>query len=222
MKGRNMNAQVSEVFDQHYNAYLAQLANLDLAAIGTVAGGQIHADGRGNVRVAIPYFNSRYFVSPDGVENESGGRPGYDTCTILCRYLIMAATWIQSPLPPGIPEWVNFRDLKDSGPLTVYFRDNAEAAIPNALGGKEEGLSAILAPFKGQIPDMNLQYDLALEITALPLVPMLLLYNAAEPGFPASCSILFRKNVETFLDAECIAMAGYRLGTLVKVFSSEF
>ena len=215
-----MNAQVSKVFQKHYKAYISQLAGLDLAETGHGAGGRIHTGPENEIRVAIPYFNKSYFVSAQGVENEAGNQPGYDICTILCRYLIMAQTWTKGPLPSGNPGWVNFRDLKDSGPLTVYFRDNTEAAIPNALAGKEDRLPDIMAPFNGTVPDLDLQYDLALEITALPKLPLLLLYNAAEPGFPAACSVLFQKNAETFLDAECLAMAGYRLASLVKAFAA--
>ena len=38
----------------------------------------------------------------------------------------------------------------------------------------------------------------------------------AEEGFPATCSVLFRPDVEAYLDAECIAMAGYRLAELIR------
>ena len=122
-----MNAQASKVFQKHYKAYISQLAGLDLAETGRGAGGRIHTGPGKEIRVAIPYFNESYFVSAHGVENEAGNQPGYDICTILCRYLIMAQTWTKGPLPSGNPGWVNFRDLKDSGPLTVYFRDNTEA-----------------------------------------------------------------------------------------------
>jgi len=120
----------------------------------------------------------------------------------------------------GEGDWAGFRDLKDSGPLTVYFKDNVETIISDSLTDKLPISAEALEPLNPSPPDMDLQYDLALKIDALPKVPMLVLVNDAEDGFPSSCSVLFQSDVEKVLDAECIAMAGYRLAEIIKKNSS--
>ena len=209
--------QASPVFEQHYEDYLKQLAKLDLSVIGPALGGQLEK-GQDELCVRIPYFNITYTISSKGIAGPGGRKAGYDSCTVLCRYLIMAGD-VESGTGvnfSGGDDWVGFRDLKDSGPLTVYFRDNVELALSKTLSGRIADAPAISAQLNGAPPDMDVNYDLALEIKALPQIPMLLLFNDAEEGFPASCSVLFRSSVETYLDAECIAMIGYRLAAVMQ------
>ncbi len=208
-------SQVSPVFEQHYEDYLRQLARLDLRSIGTALGGQVEKEQK-ECLVQMPYFNTSYTISSKGINGPDGRKPGYDTCTILCRYLIMAGKPCAGANSPGGDDWIGFRDLKDSGPLTVYFRDNVEQVLSDTLTGRLSNAKILLSGLNGAAPDMDVSYDLAVEITALPMIPMLLLFNDTEEGFPASCSILFRSRVETFLDAECIAMIGYRLAALIQ------
>ena len=207
---------VSPVFEQHYRDYLQQLASLDIKTIGPALGGRILNESQ-EPMVSLPYFNKTYRVSSQGILDPSGQKPGYDTCILLCRYLLMGAGLIgkENGNKPKALEWVGFRDLKDSGPLTVYFSNNVEQAILNALTGRLAEFKAEMEQLKGRVPDLDVQYDLAVQLDGLPRIPMLLLFNDAEDGFPASCSVLFKKDVETFLDAECIAMVGYRLAVLI-------
>jgi hypothetical protein len=113
-------------------------------------------------------------------------------------------------LPPG-RQWVNFRDLKDSGPLTVYFRDNAEKVIVDRFSGNTEILKSCMTSLNGYVPDLDVTYDLVMAVDALPKIPLVLLFNDADDTFPAECSILFEQTVESYLDAECIAMLGAQL-----------
>jgi len=208
---------VSPVYEQHYKDYLDKLAGLDFPALGPAVGCRVTTGPQGQ-GLEIPYFNRSYQVSPAGITDGSGRQPGYDTCIILCRYLIMAGDRSGKTVPDGgrQDDWAGFRDLKDSGPLTVYFKDNVETAIAGILAGKMPVSPETLVPLNACPPDMDLQYDLALKVDALPRVPMLLLVNDEEDGFPSSCSVLFQSGVEVWLDAECIAMAGYRLAEIIR------
>ena len=208
----------SPVFERHYEDYLKQLKTLDLAAVGQELGGEV-ADAQDGVRVTFSYLGRTYHVSPQAILRPDGSRAGYDACIVLCRYLIMGRDRGRTASAPEVKantEWVGFRDLKESGPLTVYFRDNVETALTGALSGKTGAAEAIVSHLQGRVPDMDLSYDLVMEIPCLPEIPMLLLFNDAEDGFPASTSVLFRGDVETYLDAECIAMTGYRLAAEIK------
>ncbi|MCP4719343.1 MAG: DUF3786 domain-containing protein, partial [Desulfobacteraceae bacterium] len=113
-------------------------------------------------------------------------------------------------------QWVAFRDLKDSGPLTVYFRDNVEQSIAKGFAGKVEELKQCMAALNGYAPGLDVSYDLAMQVDGLPKLPMVVLFNDAEELFPPKCSILFEKQAETYLDAECIAMLGHQLASQLK------
>ena len=201
---------ISPVFEKHYRDYLQRLKSLDFDSLSWKLGGQVHKSSQGKV-ITLSFFGRFYEISPQGIRNRAGQKPGYDICIILCRYLLMCPQIL-----PHDRQWVNFRDLKDSGPLTVYFRNNVEEAIAARFEKKLPELQHSLAAMDGYAPDLNVRYDLAMQVDALPKIPLLVLFNDADEGFPAECSLLFEGHVETFLDAECIAMVGSRLFARLK------
>jgi len=207
----------SPVFERHYKNYLARLAGLDFSAVGPAAGADV-LGANGTPALSMAYFTSKYTITGQGITGPAGNPAAYDVCAILSRYLIMASDRSKSSSPPvaGVGEWTNFRDLREAGPLTVYFRDNVEALICGDLAGNASRAALALAGLGGTVPDLGARYDLMLEFRGLPHIPMLLLFNDAEEMFPASCSVLFRSDVDSHLDAECIAMMGYRLAILVR------
>jgi hypothetical protein len=202
----------SRVFEKHYNDYLHQLNALDFQGVAEKLGGRIDKNSHGK-SLKMSLLGQVYGISPQGITDSAGKKPAYDICIILCRHLLMCPDIL-----PHDPQWVAFRDLKDAGPLTVYFRDNVEQAIAKGFSGKIEALRQGMAALNGYAPDLDVSYDLALQVDGLAKIPMLLLFNDAEESFPAECSLLFERQVETYLDAECIAMLGYRLAGQLKHF----
>lgn len=213
---------VSPVFEQHYKAYLSQLADLDLQVLVPEVGGRITMGPEGQ-GIEITYFNRPYRISPGGITDGAGRKPEYDTCIILCRYLVMAGERLGTDALGGQEpdDWAGFRDLKNAGPLTVYFKDNVEQAIAAGFAGKTAELKRCMAALNGYPPDLDVSYDLAVQVDALPKIPMVLLFNDAEEFFPPECTLLFERQVETYLDAECIAMLGYRLARQLKHYSLD-
>lgn len=205
----------SPVFEKHYQNYLQQLDSLEFDAIAGKLGGQVHRTSQGKV-MQLTLLGRSYEISPQGIRDRAGEKPGYDICIILCRYLLMCPRIL-----PHDRQWVNFRDLKDSGPLTVYFRNQVEKAIAARFAHNLSQLRHSLAALNGYAPLLELRYDLALQVDALPRIPLLVLFNDADEGFPAECSLLFEGHVETFLDAECIAMVGSRLSVRLKQAGEE-
>ena len=198
------------VFEKYYIDYLKQLESLDFDAMALKLGGQVKKNFQGKcLRVSL--LGQSYDISPRGITDLSGKKPRYDICIILCRHLLMCQAML-----PHARQWVAFRDLRDSGPLVVYFRDNVEQAIVRVFAGKIDQLKQGMAFLNGYPPDLDVRYDLAMQVDGLPKIPMVLLFNDADESFPAECSLLFEKHVETYLDAECIAMLGYRLASLLK------
>lgn len=200
----------SQVFEKHYNDYLQQLDALDFDAIALKLGGQINKNSRGN-SLGMSLLGQFYDISPHGITDSSGKKPRYEICIILCRHLLMCPEIL-----PHDRQWVAFRDLKDAGPLTVYFRDNVEQVIAKGFAGKVQELKQGMAALKGYTPNLDVSYDLAMQVDGLARIPMVLLFNDAEESFPPECSLLFERQVETYLDAECIAMLGYRLASQLK------
>lgn len=192
----------SPIFKVHYQDYLRQLKGLDFKRIAPKLGGYL-TDGGG---MSLRFFSRDYEVSPGGIRDNAGNAVGYDIAIILCRYLIMC--------PDRLPEkgpWSAFKDFKDSGPLTVYFRDNVEQDLISVFDGQTDALKRGAEALGGTPPDLSVDYDLSVRIAALPRIPMILLFNEADAEFPADCTVLFRQSAENFLDAECLAMLGYQL-----------
>ena len=63
----------------------------------------------------------------------------------------------------------------------------------------------------GYRPNLDVNYDIAMQFDALPKIPVILLLNDADEEFSAKCSVLFERRAEKYLDAECIAMLGWQL-----------
>lgn len=188
------------IFTRHYHDYLAQLASRDLPALAERLGAEVMGQG-----LRLPLFGRPYQVSGQGVLGEDGKRAPYDACIILCRYLLMCP----EETPPG-DELVTFRNLRDSGPLTVYFADNVERVIAAGYSGRLTAFRSICSEL-GEEAKLEVKVDAKARFTALPRIPLIILFNDRDEEFPASCSVLMERRAERYLDAECLAMLGHGL-----------
>lgn len=196
----------SSVFEKTYKDYLAQLAQIDLRSVERPLGVRAEGDG-----ILIPIFGEFYTISENGITDPFGNQPPLDVCVMLCRYLLLC--------PAGTHherDWVSYRDLKDSGPLTVYFRNDVERAIADHFRGKLDALKDACKRLRGYPPNIQVSYDLSMQLDALPRVPLILLFNDADDEFTARASVLFERRAESYLDPECLAMAGRLLFTHLK------
>ena len=196
----------SKVFEETYRHYLSLLKAADLKT----AAPKLGAETKGGEAV-IPIYGRPHRVSAKGVVDFSGNRPSLDICVILCRYILMC--------PQDIPRdgrWASFRDLKDSGPLTTYYRNDVEGAIKTCFSGKMAELKRAGEALGGYRPTIDLQYDFSMQFDALPRIPVLLLLNDADEEFPAHCSVLLERRAEAYLDAECLAILARLLAANLK------
>lgn len=189
------------VFGQTYRYYLSRIRELSLATLAQPLGAKAADNG-----LKIPFFGKQYTISGEAMTDPAGRRPPHEICVILSKYILMCPDAL-----PGQGDWVSFRDLKDAGPLTKYFANDVENALAAYFSGKSAELKNAAISLGGRRPGLDVDYDIALQFDALPRVPVLLLYNDADAEFSASCSVLFKSSVDTFLDAECIAMLGWQL-----------
>ena len=159
----------------------------------------------------IPVFGSVYRISSKHIRDSEGKLPGFDVCVIISRYLLLCPD-----KTPGDKAWSSFRDMKDSGPLTKYFKNEVEEAIAARFTGKVDQLKAACLSLGGHHPGIDISYDCYLQCDALPRIPLLLLFNDAEDGFPATSSVLFERRAQDYLDPECLAMTGRLFYSLLK------
>ncbi len=200
-----MTAQ-SSVFDKTYQDYLFRISGMDFRSVEQLLGGR--AEGNG---ILIPLFGEFYTVSKNGIADPFGKQPALDICVVLCKYLLLC--------PAATPEgsdWVSYRDLKDSGPLTVFFMNDVERAIANHFKGRRDRLKEACRMVRGYPPDIQVSCDLAMQFDALPRVPVFLLFNDADDEFPAQSSVLFERRAEKYLDPESLAMVGRLLFSKLK------
>ncbi|MCF8051314.1 MAG: DUF3786 domain-containing protein [Desulfobacterales bacterium] len=196
-----LEAKRAEVFAKNYRQYLGRLSEIDLGARAGVLDIVLE-----NGAAQIPFFGTRYWVTPEKITDESGAQAPYDACVVLARYLLMCPKRL-----PTDDAWTAYRDFKDSGPLTVFFADTVEGAIASAFTGRRALLDGAVKALGGRPPLISLSYDLSLQIPALPRVPLLLLFNDADEDFPAQCSVLFEARADRYLDAESLAVLGSHL-----------
>ena len=194
------------VFERTYEDYLAQVSGIDFNSVKQKLGVEVERN-----EVMIPLFGKPHKVSENGITDPSGKQPTLDICVILCKYLLLCPDVF-----PKEKEWVSFRGLKDSGPLTKYFANDVERAISTYFTGRLGEMEEASKILGGYTPAIEVTYDLSMQFDALSQVPVIMLYNDADDEFPAKCSVLFERRAENYLDAECLAMVGRLLFTYLK------
>jgi hypothetical protein len=197
-----MNADATgSVYDKTYHFYLDQLKTIRFNGKEDVLGITLDGD-----TVVVPYFGRRLRLDADGLTDETGRRPDFADCVVVCRYLIMCPAFA-----PGQKEWVAYRDFPDAGPLTGFWADTVEGPLAKAFSGRIGALEKACDALDGSRPDMDIACDLCRRFTPLPKMPLLLVFNDADDDFPASASLLFEKRASTYLDADSQAIVGYTL-----------
>lgn len=187
------------VFDETYRRYLSEFACLDIKKCAPVLG--VEPDGDD---VLVRFFTETYRVSQTGVTAPDGRRPIHAVSVVLLKYFILC--------PQNIPEddrWVSYREFKDAAPFVGAFANNTEQTIADNFCGDADGLAGACTRLGGTKADQGLPYDVAMQVYALPRIPLLLLFNDADDEFSSSCSVLFARRAEKFLDMECLAIVGW-------------
>jgi len=189
------------VFERTYKNYLEQLKGITFESTAPKLGAKIDGDV-----IKIQLFKSDYKVSVEKITGPSGEKPTYDICVLLSKYLLLCPDE-----SPKNYDWVSFRNLKDSGPLINYSTNEVERAIASYFSEKINDLKKASNLLGGYPPALVVDYDFSIQFDALPMIPVMMLYNDMDEEFSAKCSVLFESRAEKYLDAECIAMLGWQL-----------
>lgn len=191
----------SPVYDVTYFNYLKQLKSMRFSDKADQLGIRVEADA-----VVIPYFDRSIRYTPDGLTDETGKRPDFADCVVICRYLIMAP-----PFEPRQMQWTAYRDFPDAGPLTVFWADTVERPLAKTFSGRMGALEKACRSLGAGAPELAISGDLCRQFTPLPKVSLLLVFNDADDDFPAALSLLFQKRAAAYLDAESQAVLGHVL-----------
>ena len=186
------------IFEKTYKNYLSQVSALDAESLADKLG--IHIVGSD---IEIPFFNSRYRLSGNRITGPTGKEPTLEVSVVLCRYLIMA-----SENKTDEKGWSAFRDLKDAGPLTVFFTNEVERLIASSFSVNIKALEEACGRLGGIAPESVFPFDFSMQFRVLPKLSILLLFNDADDEFSANASVLFQKGADRYLDAECLAIVG--------------
>lgn len=193
-----------DIFEENYQGYQAQLSQVDLESVWDRLG-LLSESGK----LFVPFFGQRFFVSNQGLMDDSGHRPDYMVAVILFKYILLC---------PDVPhldgEWVSFKDFKNIN--VNYFASDTERAIEKHFSGRLEELGKACLELGGIHQEMETPYDLSMRFEALPRISLLLLFNDGDEEFPAKGTVLFQRQAEYYLDPESLAMTGAFLAKNLK------
>lgn len=193
----------AQVFRETYESYLLQIGEVDLAAVAEILGLEIEGD-----QARVDFFNRSYRIGSKGIYDKNGKIPDFSVCVVLCKYLLMC--------PPEIPDaqgLAAFKDFRDAAPLVHFFSNSVQKEVARKFEGATGALEESCSRLGGEAYTADLAYQIKYRFQGLPRVPVYLLFNDAEEGFAAQCTLLFEKSVASFLDMESVAMLG---GALVR------
>jgi len=189
------------VFEETYTNYLSQIGRLDFKKIADRLGAEMVGE-----ELIIPFFGKPIRISTAEISEPSGGRPNFSVCVVLFKYLLLCPEH-----DPAENDWVSFKDFKDSAPFAGAFFNYTEVPLAKYFSGRLKDLEAACRAIHGHPPAATFSSDLCMQVTALPKISVLLLFNDADEEFPAQCAVLFERRAENYLDMECLAMVGMLL-----------
>lgn len=190
--------QPNEVFEKTYAHYLSQLAGVDLAKIAERLG-----LAENDNEILISLLGENYRVSKAGILDQEGRRAGFAQAIVLFKYMLM--------FPDEIPEaagWVAYHTFKDAQPLRQSFSRETNGRIAEFFSGKVAELESAGKGLAGKVVTDTASFDLSLQFTLLPNIPLYLRYNDADEDFEAECTVLFDQTVEVYLDMESVCILG--------------
>lgn len=192
------------VFEKTLNAYQGRLMSMDWDRLESS-----HFFNVTDKSLSLPFLNEVFHVSEKGIFTSKGDIAPFDVSVVIFNYLLMF-----NEDRADRKDWVSYRDIKGSGPLSVYFSDNVEKKIASAFAEKGPMIMNACLALGGDKPSIELVYDVVMSFNALPSIRLLLLFNHEDEDFPASCKVLFSAGVDHYLDPESLAI-------LASIFASR-
>ena len=193
------------VFKETYESYLTRIGDLDVTTRQAILGIELR-----DAQAVIPFFNTTYFAGANGIFDLEGRTPNLSVCVILCKYLLMCPREV-----PRIQGLAAFQDFKDAAPLIPFFSNAVQGEVARCFSGNLRALDRACGALGARPYEGDLGYQIKYRFEGLPRVPVYLLFNDAEEGFGAQCTLLFERRAESFLDMESVAMLAGALAHLL-------
>ncbi len=152
--------------------------------------------------VALDAFGRTCLVGPEGVMAADGGPLDF-TVRIVVAYDLL-----HGGLGELSGQWSAYRDFKDGAFFHASFSQIVETKIAGDFSGRLADLRAVAEKLGGKPLDAGLGGDFCCRFSALPRLPLALVFYDADEEFPSSARVLFDANAPLFLDMECLAVLG--------------
>jgi hypothetical protein len=202
----------ASIFETNYENYLHQIGKLDFSSMQDTLGIEL----RGQEAI-IPFFGENYIVTHKGIADAFGNRPDYMICVILSKYLLLCPA-----APATNKEWSALKDFHKMSQFTNLnvFTSDAVQPIVKSFSGRIDALWDASQKLGGTPSELSVSYDFAMQFRALPKIGILLLFNDCDDDFPATCSVLFQRHAESYLDPESLIMVGIAFTRRLKTLSN--
>jgi hypothetical protein len=151
--------------------------------------------------IFVPFFSETLQVTPEGIFSPGKKDVPFEVSVVVYNHLLMYGEDLARE-----GRWISYRDVRGSGPLSVFFSDNVESRITGSFGKPGSPILSACQSLGGRPVTKDLAYDVAMAFPALPSIPLFLLFNYEEEEFPATCNVLFEDSVERRLDPESLAI----------------
>lgn len=190
------------------------LSDKDPDLLAGYAGAEIKKDGGEDPAISLKLLNQKISSPwPDlqFAKEGSGEALPIQQQVLLAHYLVGA--WnARGRAPAG--EWIAFQDVPDGRFYLDAFMKRAKVPLVSAFGQKPELLQELAGKIYGARAITH--GDVAMEVRALPLVPVALIIWRGDDEFPPEGNILFDQNIISLFSAEDIAwLAGMVVYPLV-------
>lgn len=188
-----------------------QCASMKIEALPGRIGGNI-VDYSGKKVLALPYFNDRVMIGPDGIVKGDGSAITRNEQVFL--YIHMAQGG--SALPAG--KWKSLKEFPNTVSKVVSMEAHVEKPLIEKFSGNVDELRRRAKSLGGV--DTSDEYgsaDLAYFFQILPRVPVMLLFwdEEVDDGFDADAKLLFDETISLHLDIEAIMFLSERLKDLL-------
>jgi len=190
-------------YQQAHELGRTELSDKNPDSLAGYAGAEIRKNDQGDINISLDLLNQEV-VSPWPdlkFSNEASGEELPIQQQVLLVHYLVGAWNARGRAVTG--EWIAFQDVPDGRFYLDAFMKRAKVPLVSAFGQNPERLQELAGNVYGATA---LEHgDIAMEVRALPLVPVALIIWKGDDEFPPEGNILFDQNIISIFSAEDIA-----------------
>jgi hypothetical protein len=180
-----------------------RLSQIDPKRAADVIGAEFRTDEAGRRSIRMEFLGNKVLIHWPVLNPalEATGAPLPIQQQILLLHYLEAAVSRPGLKPRG--QWVSYQEVPDGRFYLDAFTRRAKIPLIEAFGKQPDQLIPLAKTLYGAIPSD--QGDVSVLITAIPMIPVVLIMWRGDEEFPPDGNILFDRTVSDFLSAEDIA-----------------